>query len=143
MDSAQKLQSLADYFRLNIAQFAKKIGVSPSRLYDIKRGQIRNFPQDLLEKILKACPEISPIWLLTGEGDMLVSSPSSSVPASEATAKAERRQSEPSMLSRFEEVVRENERLRLELESLRSSVSRRVEGEEGVLSIGSLETTHI
>lgn len=138
LSDKEKLVAILQYLRLKIAEFAIKINASPDHLYNLNSGKIGEFSQEVRIKILQSCPEISPIWLLTGEGDMLVSSPSSSSPASDATAKSGRSQSEPSMLSRFEEVVRENERLRLELESLRSSVSRRVEEEEAV-SFGSRE----
>ena len=69
---------------------------------------------------------------------MLVPSTSSSAPAGGVRVETGRSQSEPCVpLTLYTDIVRENERLRLELESLRSSVSRRVEGEEAVLSIGS------
>ena len=71
LDTAEKIRLMAEYFHLNSAQFAKKIGVSPSKIYDINRGQIKNFSPEILEKILQNCPEISPIWLMTGKGEMV------------------------------------------------------------------------
>lgn len=54
---------------MTAAQFAEKIGISPSSLSHILSG--RNNPSlEVVMKIHKACDYISLDWLLYGEGDM-------------------------------------------------------------------------
>lgn len=77
LGTPEKLRQILEFFHLNNEQFAQKIGVPTGKLYDINRGQIKNFSIEVLEKILETCPEISPIWLITGKGSMLVTGGSS------------------------------------------------------------------
>ena len=67
----QKLEQILNFFRLSAVDFAAKIDVSKDKIYNIRRGVVVNFPPDVLRNIAKCCPEISPYWLITGEGSML------------------------------------------------------------------------
>lgn len=67
----QKLEQISNFFRLSAVDFATKIDVSKDKIYNIRRGVVSNFPPDVLRNIAKCCPEISPYWLITGEGSML------------------------------------------------------------------------
>ena len=67
----QKLEQISNFFRLSAVDFAAKIDVSKDKIYNIRRGVVVNFPPDVLRNIAKCCPEISPYWLITGEGSML------------------------------------------------------------------------
>ena len=67
----QKLEQISNFFRLSAVDFATKIDVSKDKIYNIRRGVVANFPPDVLRNIAKCCPEISPYWLITGEGSML------------------------------------------------------------------------
>jgi hypothetical protein len=67
----QKLEQISNFFRLSAVDFAEKIDVSKDKIYNIRRGVVVNFPPDVLRNIAKCCPEISPYWLITGEGSML------------------------------------------------------------------------
>lgn len=73
-----------------------------------------------MELILSVFPEVSRSWLFFGEGEMLRSS---STPASEGRVKAERSYSEGTLLQLYTELVRENERLRIENKQLREKVA--------------------
>ncbi len=67
----EKITQILDYFQLKKSEFAQKIGVKDMHIYDLLRGQIGNLPRETLEKIVRAFPEISPLWLITGNGSML------------------------------------------------------------------------
>lgn len=67
----QKLEQISNFFRLSAVDFATKIDVPKDKIYNIRRGVVSNFPPDVLRNIAKCCPEISPYWLITGEGSML------------------------------------------------------------------------
>ena len=64
------LATILKYFQTNIAQFSKKIGVDRQRLYDLNVGKTQSFTREVLAAIVKACPEISPFFIVTGEGSM-------------------------------------------------------------------------
>lgn len=50
------------------ADFARKIGEKPQT---ISNWCVRQNSETILKKIIKACPEINDVWLITGKGDML------------------------------------------------------------------------
>lgn len=67
MELKDRLYKIADYKGITIAEFERTAGLS--------NGYIKNFKGSLgstkMEYLLTAFPEISPAWLLTGEGEML------------------------------------------------------------------------
>ncbi len=65
-----RILKIIDFYKLNGAAFAVKVGIKDSQLSHIKSG--RNEPSlDIVIKILENCPEISSEWLLFGSGDMM------------------------------------------------------------------------
>lgn len=98
--------------------FSQKTGINENMLANYCSG-LRTPGKKTLEKILAAFPAINADWLLMGKGQML----STSTPASEDRAKAERTHSEPTLLQLYTEAIRENERLRMEVERLREKVA--------------------
>ena len=56
---------------MNIRSFENKIDVSNNSIGTAIRRKA-SFKSNVLNKILKAFPEISPAWLLTGQGTMLM-----------------------------------------------------------------------
>lgn len=65
-----RILKIIDFYKLNGAAFAVKVGIKDSQLSHIKSG--RNEPSlDIVTKILENCPEISSDWLLFGSGDMV------------------------------------------------------------------------
>lgn len=65
-----RILKIIDFYKLNGAAFAVKVGIKDSQLSHIKSG--RNEPSlDIVTKILENCPEISSEWLLFGSGDMV------------------------------------------------------------------------
>ena len=63
-------------------EISKMIGVSPSLVGKIAKGE-NSFSVDILEKILEVFPELNPIWLLRGEGEMYASKEQKTIPVSE------------------------------------------------------------
>lgn len=112
-----------------LAKVASKMGISPQNLNnllsadDVKTGTMERICRAINETIYffyanKAYKDIAPRPDFPPVGDVV-------------------------SLEKYEKKVEECALLRAELEALKSRVSVRAEGEEGVLSIGSLETTHI
>lgn len=56
----------ADSQGMSIRTFAKSVGISHSLL-----GKTKALGSDKLEKILSTYPDLNPVWLLTGKGEML------------------------------------------------------------------------
>lgn len=67
--------------------FAQKLGVSEANI----RGYIKNVvpKADILSKIVTCYDTVSPLWLLTGTGPMLLSSPESAVSSSPSVSSKE------------------------------------------------------
>jgi hypothetical protein len=76
MEAQDRLELLIKKLDKNANSFANDIGVPGSYIYNIIRGAAsnggkKNKPSfDLLQKILKAYPQVNLVWLLTGEGEM-------------------------------------------------------------------------
>lgn len=73
LDSA-KLAEILRFYRLKIVELNQKIGAKNRELYQISAGNQQEFSRDMLKAIAKHCPEVSPYWLITGEGSMLAGS---------------------------------------------------------------------
>lgn len=74
MTTQEVMQKLLEYSGLNAQQFATAAGIRTKQsVYDLQKGRTRSFSPDMASKVVAAFPEISKAWLMTGEGDMLVS----------------------------------------------------------------------
>lgn len=71
---SEKLTEICRFFGLNLANFATKNGLKLQELYAISGNKQKEFSRQTLVGIAKRCPEISPYWLITGEGSMLAGS---------------------------------------------------------------------
>lgn len=68
--SAQRLQKVLTYTKLNALEFSKAIGIAqPTMLYYILQGR-NNISPRLAKSITAAFPDISYEWLTTGQGTM-------------------------------------------------------------------------
>ena len=107
--------------------FAERLEKEPTYTSQLCNGT-KATGEKILELILQKFPEVSRVWLFFGEGEMLS--------AGGGAEKAQRSNSEPSVpLSLYADAIRENERLRMEVERLREkvkSLSARM-GEECIL----------
>ena len=65
----ERITKIIQKEEMTAAQFAEKIGLSPSSLSHILNG--RNNPSlDVVMKIDKACPYVNLHWLIYGDGEM-------------------------------------------------------------------------
>lgn len=70
------MDKLLEYSGLNAQQFAAAVHFKTRQtVYDLRKGRTHSFSRPMAEKIVAVFPEISKMWLLTGEGDMLASAP--------------------------------------------------------------------
>ena len=67
----EKLEQILKFSMLDKAKLGRKIGVENQELYQIANGKQSEFSRGTMVKLVKIFPEISPYWLITGEGSML------------------------------------------------------------------------
>ena len=89
LSDKKKMFDILQFLQMNIAEFAKDLDVNADELYNLKSDRKVNFSQELRAKIIKKYKQINPVWLLTGEGEMLISDSTPAQPASAAPADAE------------------------------------------------------
>lgn len=65
------VSKIQDKYGINSANFARIIGKNPTYVNDVKKGKTRRISDEIADKIIEQWPELSRIWLLTGEGSML------------------------------------------------------------------------
>ena len=70
ISNIMKIKAIMEYYGLNQTQMAAKIGIHQTNLSEMFRGK-RNCGESIIAKVRSAMPDINPIWLLTGEGEML------------------------------------------------------------------------
>lgn len=69
-----RIKELVLYSGLTIPKFATYVGFkTPQAVRELIKGNTKTLSDAAIIKIMKAYPEISKEWLLTGEGDMLTS----------------------------------------------------------------------
>ncbi len=70
----QRLEAVIRWANMSTNYFARHIGLARGEnLYQIKRGN-NGISLNLAERIVSTYPEISKLWLLTGEGEMFLPS---------------------------------------------------------------------
>lgn len=73
MNGKQVLEKVLEYKKMSYNELAKSIGLKRSQgLYDIRDGKIKRISIDLAEKITGFIPELNRVWILTGEGEMII-----------------------------------------------------------------------
>ncbi len=65
-----RIEVLMRHLGLNARKLAMSVGVSPQTIYDIQKGK-HGISKDLAEKISAKYLNVSRLWLLTGDGEML------------------------------------------------------------------------
>jgi len=70
MKAIERIYQYIDYKGIKPLPFEKKIGLSNGYLgKQIKRNA--DLGEGIILRIIENCPDINPLWLLTGEGEML------------------------------------------------------------------------
>ena len=77
MKAKDIINQLLESKSIKAGPFAKEIGVHPTQIYDLQSEKINKISASIASKIVNRYPEYDPIWLLTGEGEMLKSEPAS------------------------------------------------------------------
>lgn len=77
MKAKDIINQLLESKNIKAGPFAKEIGVHPTQIYDLQSEKIKKISASIASKIVNRYPEYDPIWLLTGEGEMLKSEPAS------------------------------------------------------------------
>ena len=70
MSVVSRIYQLIDYSGLAVAEFSKRVGVS-NGYFAKQKANNANIGSHILEKIVRAFPDVNTHWLLTGEGEML------------------------------------------------------------------------
>ncbi|MCM1452223.1 MAG: hypothetical protein NC102_08185 [Clostridium sp.] len=84
MNAAQRIEALVRQMHTNVKALSELCGYErPQAFYDIQKGKTRNISTTMCDKITKIFPRVNRVWLLTGEGNMLLPDPDSK-PAKEA-----------------------------------------------------------
>lgn len=73
MEASEILRLVLDYTKESRASLAKRIDLPAHRLQDISRGKTSEIPYEVADKLVQEFPSLSRDWLLSGEGEMLVS----------------------------------------------------------------------
>lgn len=73
MEVKDRINAVIDFSGKKPATFATHIGCKTSQaIYELQKGRTKNISEDIRKKILAKYPQINPTWLVTGEGDMLI-----------------------------------------------------------------------
>ena len=70
MKTIEIIEALLAYTNETANSFAKKIGITPTQVYDLKSGKIKKISPAIADKIVEVYSSISRAWLLSGEGLM-------------------------------------------------------------------------
>lgn len=73
MNLQDRIAAIVELSGLTIPKYAKAIGVkTPQAIRDLISGKTKSISEDMGHKIISYSKEISPSWLYTGEGEMLI-----------------------------------------------------------------------
>lgn len=74
MEVKDRIKTILDYYHLSVNEFADRAKIKTNQaVYDLLSGKTKSISQSMENKILSYFRDINRTWLLTGEGDMLVS----------------------------------------------------------------------
>ena len=85
MTDSEKIAAIITDKHLTNAQFCQTCGLQPATLSHITSGR-SNPSLTILRSIVQGFPDINPLWLFTGEGDMYGSPTSSTIPSPTAVS---------------------------------------------------------
>ena len=72
MDLVTRLKSFMEISQIAISQFADTCNIPRPTMSQILNGRNKKISDELISKIHQAYPQLSVLWLMFGEGDMLV-----------------------------------------------------------------------
>lgn len=74
MDIVSRLKKYMDFKQIAISQFADTCSIPRPTISQILNGRNKKISDELIGKIHTAFPDLSVVWLMFGEGDMLINS---------------------------------------------------------------------
>ena len=74
MDISSRLKEFLDYTGLQSTQFADTCGIPRPSFSQLLRGRNKKVSDEVITKIHESFPQLSILWLMFGEGDMVLSS---------------------------------------------------------------------
>lgn len=74
MDIVSRLKIYMDYAQIAISQFADTCNIPRPTISQILNGRNKKISDELIGKIHAAFPDLSVVWLMFGEGPMLINS---------------------------------------------------------------------
>lgn len=74
MDIVSRLKEYMDYCQIAISQFADTCNIPRPTISQILNGRNKKISDELIGKIHVAFPDLSIVWLMFGEGSMLIDS---------------------------------------------------------------------
>lgn len=81
MEIKERLDMITNYLGINLKQLSEKCGYErPQAIYDLYNGKTKSISPVVCSKILSAFPTINKFWLLTGDGDMVISKMEKGIP---------------------------------------------------------------
>lgn len=70
----RRFEEVAQYYGLSLRQLSTRLHLSsPQVFYDIKSGKVQSISRKFLDAVKAYLPEINYLWLISGEGEMLLS----------------------------------------------------------------------
>ncbi len=72
MDIVGRLKEFINYLAIPVTKFADNCGIPRPTLSQLTNGRNKSVRNELIEKIHTAYPNLSTLWLMFGEGDMLL-----------------------------------------------------------------------
>lgn len=120
VNGADILAKILSTYNLNPKSFSEKIGLKRAQaIYDIQHGKTERISPNIASKILSVYPEINRVWLLTGDGEMLVPESSNNDPPPEK----KHTEMEERLMKLLEQSAKEKERLLEIIDTLNRQIS--------------------
>ncbi|MDE5799970.1 MAG: hypothetical protein K2H74_02975 [Paramuribaculum sp.] len=85
MDIVSRLKTFISYLTIPVTQFADNCTIARPTLSQLLNGRNKKVSDELIGKIHDAYPELSVLWLMFGEGDMLHHSATADTKPAEAS----------------------------------------------------------
>ena len=128
-----RLKEYIDFKNINVSSFEKSIGMSNASFGKSLKNN-GAIGTDKLENILQVYPDINPVWLLTGQGDMIWD------PSSYQSKMVDSSQNEPIITFLKEQIEKKDDKIEIlsqEIGILKAELSKLKE--EGDISLFKME----
>lgn len=127
-----RVRKIIEYKQCSVNSFAEMIGVKQNTLNQQLTGD-RKLSLDVIQKIVISCDDISPQWLLTGDGEMLKNISENSQNLLKQTISEERNNSIDEFINqKIEKTVMEN--IQAIISAVMEGMNKQMEGQNQVIN---------